>query len=98
MKAYVAARARGEALIRESGLNATIVRPWYVVGPGHWWPVLLIPGYWIAGLLPPTRDTARRLGLVTIAQMLRALLWAVENPVNGVRVLEVPEIRSAGLT
>lgn len=98
MKAYVAARARGEALIRESGLNATIVRPWYVLGPGHWWPVLLIPGYWIAGLVPSSRETARRLGLVTIAQMLRALLWAVENPVNGVRVLEVPEIRSAGLT
>ncbi len=39
MKAYIAARAEAEALIRASGLNATILRPWYVLGPGHRWPI-----------------------------------------------------------
>ncbi|HEY7682247.1 MAG TPA: NAD(P)H-binding protein [Gemmatimonadales bacterium] len=93
MQAYVAARVRGEALIRESGLSATMIRPWYVLGPGHWWPVVLVPGYWLASLFPSSRDTARRLGLVTVGQMLRALVWAVEHPADGIQLLEVPQIR-----
>lgn len=93
MRAYVAARARAEALIRESGLSATLLRPWYVLGPGRWWPILLLPGYWVGELLPATRDTARRLGLVTLRQMLAALVHAVEQPAAGLRVLDVPHIR-----
>ena len=93
MQAFVAVRAEGEAMIRASGMNATFVRPWYVLGPGHRWPYLLLPFYWIAELLPPTRDSARRLGLITISQMLNALLWAVENPPDGVWILDVPKIR-----
>jgi uncharacterized protein YbjT (DUF2867 family) len=42
MKAFIAVRARGEAAIREAGLTATFVRPWYVLGPGHWWPYALV--------------------------------------------------------
>ena len=54
MKAYVQARREAEAMIRESGLNATFVRPWYVLGPGHWWPVVLLPAYWIMEQIPGT--------------------------------------------
>ena len=98
MKAYVAARVRGEQLIRESGLSATFIRPWYVLGPGHWWPVMLLPGYWLAELIPSIRQSARRVGLVSRAQMVRALVHAVEQPVSGVRVIEVSDIRRATLT
>ena len=94
MQAYVAARARAESLIRESGLPCTILRPWYVVGPGHWWPLALLPGYWLGELLPGTRASARRLGLVSVGQMVRALVHAVEQPAEGIRVLEVPQIRN----
>lgn len=95
MKAYVAARSEGEELIRTAGLNATILRPWYVLGPGHRWPVILRPFYWLAEQSPGTRESARRLGLVTIDQMLAALVRAVENPPDGVRIVEVPQIRAA---
>jgi uncharacterized protein YbjT (DUF2867 family) len=95
MDAYVAVRSECEAAIDSAGLNATILRPWYVLGPGHRWPYLLLPIYKVAELVPQTRDGARRLGLVTLEQMLRALTFAVENPVQGTRVMEVPEIRSA---
>ncbi len=44
MKAYLEVRAECEAALRESGLQATILRPWYVLGPGHRWPYVLIPG------------------------------------------------------
>ena len=96
MKAYVEARAEGEAFIRSLGLNATFLRPWYVLGPGHRWPYLILPGYWIAERLPWTRDAARRVGLVTLAQMVSALVAAVENPAQGIRTVDVPEIRRAG--
>jgi uncharacterized protein YbjT (DUF2867 family) len=94
MKEYQAVRAEGEALIRRAGLKATILRPWYVLGPSHWWPYLILPGYWLFEALPVTREGARRLGLVTLAQMVEALVRAVEEPAEGIRVVEVPEIRS----
>ena len=93
MQEYQAVRAEGERLIRESGMAATFVRPWYVLGPGRRWPLLLVPMYAVARLIPATRDGAERLGLVTIDQMTQALAWAVENPSPDVRALEPPQIR-----
>jgi uncharacterized protein YbjT (DUF2867 family) len=94
MRAYVDVRARGEALMRDTGIPATFLRPWYVLGPGHWWPIALLPAYWIWERMPSRRDLARRLGLVTLAQMVRAIVGVVETPpASGVRVVEVPEIR-----
>jgi uncharacterized protein YbjT (DUF2867 family) len=93
MQAYVAARGEGEAVIREAGLRATILRPWYVLGPGHRWPAALLPAYWLMERIPRTRQAALRLGLVTIRQMTGALAAAVERPPSGVRIVEVPEIR-----
>lgn len=96
MKAYIRVRAECEALIQVSGLAATILRPWYVLGPGHRWPVLLLPGYWLFERLPRMREGAQRLGLVTARQMVGALQWAIEHPSEGVRILEVPAIRTPG--
>jgi uncharacterized protein YbjT (DUF2867 family) len=93
MRAFIAVRTEGEALVRGSGLAATILRPWYVLGPGHRWPYLLVPLYRILETLPSTREQARRLGLVKLDQIVAALVRAVENPVQGIRVVEVPEIR-----
>jgi uncharacterized protein YbjT (DUF2867 family) len=97
MRAYWGVRARGEALIATSGIPAaTFLRPWYVLAPGHRWPYLLIPMYFLLERLPGTRETARRLGLVTLPQMVASLVQAVENPPAGIRVVEVPEIRRGG--
>jgi len=95
MRAYIAARAEVEAAIRASAISATVLRPWYVLGPGRRWPVLLLPMYWLFGLLPATRESARRLGLVTQGQMIAALAAAVERPATGVRIVDVPEIRKS---
>lgn len=96
MHAYIAARSACEAELEASGLNATILRPWYVLGPGHRWPYALIPFYWLAEQIPSTREGARRLGLVTVTQMLNALAAAVDQPASGVKIVEVPAIRAAG--
>jgi uncharacterized protein YbjT (DUF2867 family) len=97
MRAYIGVRQRGERLIRESGMNATVLRPWYVLGPGRRWPMVLAPVYAVLRRLPATAEGARRLGLVTHAQMLAALVHAAEHPPAGVRIVEVPEIAAARL-
>jgi nucleoside-diphosphate-sugar epimerase len=95
MKSYIQVRTECEAVIAGSGLNASILRPWYILGPGHRWPVILIPIYAFFEQFASTRDSATRLGLVTIDQMVAALAWAVENPSTGHRVISVPEIRKS---
>lgn len=94
MKAYVEVRAECESLIRASGVSATILRPWYILGPGHYWPIALWPVYKMLERLPATAAAARRVGLVTIQQMMVALVWTIEHPADGVRVIDVPGIRA----
>ena len=74
MRAYIAARQEGEALVAASGIPATVLRPWYVLGPGHRWPYLLLPFYALLRWLSSTRASAERLGLVTRPAMIAALV------------------------
>ena len=97
MHAYIEVRSRCEEKLRQSGLNATILRPWYVLGPGHYWPYALKPLYWLARQIPSTREGAERLGLVSLEQMIAALVLSVEAPAPGIRVVGVPEIAGAKL-
>ena len=96
MREYQSVRAEGENLITQAGLNAIFIRPWYVLGPGRRWPLALVPLYAIARMLPPTREGAIRLALVTRDQMVRSVMWAIENPAQGIRTLEPPDIRRGG--
>ena len=96
MKAYIAVRHEGENLVRASRIRATILRPWYILGPGHWWPYALVPIYAILRRVPGTRAGAERLGLVTRQAMIAALVRAIEAPpAESVRIVEVPDIRSS---
>jgi uncharacterized protein YbjT (DUF2867 family) len=99
LQAYLWVRALGESMIREAGLTATIVRPWYVLGPGRRWPKLIVPLYKLAELFPATRATAERLELVTIEQFVNAMMSAVENPPPSgqQRIVDVPAIKRARL-
>ena len=97
MKSYIAVRTECEQMIHRKGLNSTILRPWYVLGPGHRWPYTLLPFCKLMEWLPFTRSAARRLGLVTLEQMIMALVEVVESPAHGMRIMEVPEIRTAHL-
>lgn len=95
MHAYIEVRKAGEQLLRASGLNATVLRPWYVLGPGHRWPYVLLPMYALAKLFPGMRASALRLEPVTLRQVLSALQAAVENPPAGIRVLEVSQLKAS---
>jgi uncharacterized protein YbjT (DUF2867 family) len=97
MRAFLEVRAEGERLIRESAMAATILRPWYVLGPGHQWPYLLVPFYAVMRVVPRFKDCAERLGLVTVRQMIAALVRAVEHapPAGEVRFVSVTDIRAS---
>lgn len=97
MQDYQQCRAEGEAAILATQIPATMIRPWYVVGPGHYWPLLLQPLFTILEWIPATSKKAKALRLVTLKQMLQTLLYSVENvPAAGVRIIEIDEIKKSG--
>ncbi len=97
-KDFVAVRAECEEAIEQRRLNATILRPWNLLTPERRWPVqLFVPFYKLGEWIPFTRAAALRLGPVTLDQLILALVEAVECPVQGTRIVEVPDIRSSAL-
>jgi len=96
MAAYISARSRAEEALAQSNIPCTFLQPWYVIGPGHYWPIALLPLYRLFELLPPTRATARRLGLLKIDTMLSCLIHAIENPPRVTRSWDVPTLRRLG--
>jgi uncharacterized protein YbjT (DUF2867 family) len=96
MREYQLCRAEGEAAILATGLKATFIRPWYIVGPGHYWPLLLQPVFKLLERIPATSAKARALRPVSLGKMLRAVIHAVKHPpADGVKVVEIDEIRTA---
>jgi len=96
MHAYVEARHRAEQAFVATAIPCTFLQPWYVLGPGHYWPLAVLPLYKLFELLPATRATAQRLGLVSIDTLLRCLVHPVETPSPGVRSWDVPTLRRLG--
>jgi len=96
MHAYIEARQRAEQAFAATAIPCTFLQPWYVVGPGHYWPLAILPLYKIFELLPATRTTAQRLGLLSIETVLRCLVHAIEALALGVRSWDVPTLRRLG--
>jgi uncharacterized protein YbjT (DUF2867 family) len=93
MHEYQSCRAEGEKYILGTNIPATFIRPWYVVGPGHYWPIIFLPLFKILELIPATSKKAMALRLVSIKQMLNALLYAVENkPTDKANIIEIDRI------
>ena len=94
MHDYQLCRAEGEQSVLATHIPATFIRPWYVTGPGHYWPLALQPLFKILEWLPATSEKAKALRLVSIRQMLNTLLYAVENkPTTGTDIIEIDRIR-----
>ena len=97
MQAYQAVRSEGEKYCLSKTFNCTFIRPWYVLGPGHRWPVILLPFYGLAELVPSWRKQARAKALVTIGEMLNTLINAIENEPSPLRVYEIKDIRHGAI-
>lgn len=97
MHAYQQVRAEGEQLIARSGLKGVCIRPWYIIGPGHYWPLLFLPFFMLLEQIPLTAAKAKALRLVSLAQMLATLIRAVEEPPpQHLRIIDIEAIRKAG--
>jgi len=94
MHDYQVCRAECEKMIRQSSLKTSIIRPWYIIGPGHYWPLFFLPLFKLLEFIPKTSAKAKSLRLVYLKQMLDALVYAVENPpTEAVRIFEIDHIR-----
>ena len=93
MHDYQQCRAEGESAIKDAGLSATFIRPWYVIGPKHYWPLFFQPLFKILEIIPSTSQKAKALRLVYLHQMINILIFAAENPFTGIRIIEIAEIR-----
>lgn len=94
MKDYQDVRRECEIYLGSKPFPLTILRPWYVLGPGHWWPVFLLPAYGFAKFVPAWRKKAEQFSTVTMGQMLKALVHIVEAPPpQRQRILEVKHIK-----
>jgi uncharacterized protein YbjT (DUF2867 family) len=95
MQAYRQVRNEGEYYCISKGLNCTFIRPWYVLGPGHWWPVMLLPFYLLANMVQSWKQKAAGMALVTLRQMLAALVNAIEAAPQQQTIIEIAAIKKA---
>jgi nucleoside-diphosphate-sugar epimerase len=95
MQAYQQVRRQGEAYCMLKQLNCTFIRPWYVLGPGHWWPVILLPLYALANMVPVWKQKAAGMALVTLPQMLATLVSAIEAKPQQKTIIEIPAIKKS---
>jgi uncharacterized protein YbjT (DUF2867 family) len=96
MADYQEARKQGEKIILAAGLTSTFVRPWYVVGPGHYWPLMFQPVFKLLELIPKTSVKAKSLALVSLKQMLLTLRNVVADPPKEINnIVEIQDIKKA---
>jgi uncharacterized protein YbjT (DUF2867 family) len=95
MADYQEARRQGEETILASGLTSTFIRPWYVVGPGHYWPLLFQPVFKFLEVIPSTSVQAKALALVSLKQMLLTLKNTIINTPKAINtIVEVQDIKN----
>ncbi len=92
---YQEVRRQGEQAVLESGLASTFIRPWYVVGPGHYWPLIFNPVFKLLEIIPSTSVQAKALALVSLKQMLLTLQQVVLSPpAKHNNIVEVQDIKN----
>lgn len=93
MQPYQNIRGEGEKLLQNNHFCSSFIRPWYVIGPNHWWPLLLKPLYWLAKMIPATKEGATQLDTVTLNQIISVLMYAVKNTPEDIAIYNVREIK-----
>ena len=93
MHEYIEVRKQGEQMITDSGMKATFIKPWYVLGPGHWWPYFILPVYWLFMIIPGTSETAKRLYPVKLRNVVNAIADAADNPPDWIRKVMTQELK-----
>lgn len=93
MKDFQNVRAEGESLLQLSGMKCSFVRPWYVLGPGHWWPILLKPFFWLSKITGFKKEAAENLDTISIQQMIDTLVYATKTLPATINIYNVKDIK-----
>jgi len=91
---YVRCKAQAEEVITSAGLDWTIWRPAFIVGPGQQWPVIMTPFLWLMGRFHGHMgDVSRRAGNISRKTLAASFCRALEDDSTIGKTLDVPEIR-----
>lgn len=92
---YVRCKAEAERIALDAGLDVSIWRPSFILGPGQQWPIVMEPIIALLGLLPGhIGDTARRARAVRLEQLACSMVWALDHPESIGTIFDVPRIRT----
>lgn len=92
---YVRTKLKAEYAIRDAGLDWTIFRPAFIVGPGQQWPILMGPFLWLLGLMPGNVGiTAKKAGNISRRDLARAFIMCLDKEEAIGKILEVPDMKS----
>ena len=93
MHKYQQTRRQGEKLLKASGIPCTFLRPWYVLGPGHWWPIIFQPLFFVGKMIKVFRKTIEQREFITIRQMIAALKIAIKNAPMFAMAMEIEDMK-----
>lgn len=93
MKEFQKAKSSAEEYINSLNLPHVFVRPWYVLGPGHWWPYLFFPLFKLLECIPSTAKKAKAFGFITIRQMINSLKYILKHLDEVPDIVEIEEIK-----
>lgn len=89
MFTYQANKKRAEAALNSSGMNISLLRPYYVIGEGRTWAKVLNGLYYLAEKFPNALAKARKLRLVSHQQILDKLVQAIESEPKKLTIYEI---------
>jgi nucleoside-diphosphate-sugar epimerase len=92
MFTYQANKKRAEAALNSSGMNVSLLRPWYVVGEGRTWVKIFNGLYNLAEKYPNLLAKVRKFRLVSHQQILDTLIHAIESEPKNLTVYEIDDI------
>jgi 2-alkyl-3-oxoalkanoate reductase len=91
---YVRCKRRVETLVKEAGLDWTIFRPSFIVGPSQEWPVILTPFLWAFGYFPGYVGRKTRLAQnIRLEALAKAFVAAFRDDNTIRKSLDVTDIR-----
>jgi uncharacterized protein YbjT (DUF2867 family) len=92
MFTYQANKKRAEAALNASGLQVSLLRPWYVVGEGRTWVSIFDGLYNLAEKYPKTLAKIRKFRLVSHQQVLETLIHAIKSEPKKLTIYEIEDI------
>ena len=91
---YVQSKAKVEELVKSAGVDWTILRPSFIIGPGQQWPILMTPILSLSSIIPGRiGNVARRARNITREQLAKCVLWTLMHAESVGKIIEVEAIR-----